>query len=206
MTALALLARGVQAQPASPFDEVGRFYVQNFGPEDYGGHTQNWAITQAPNGLSYIANSEGVLEYDGVSWHLIPVSNRSIGRSLATDDQGRVFVGAVGELGYLASDSSGRMRYVSLVEHIPEGDRTFADIWSIDDTGDGLYFRTYERLFRWNGRAMKVWRPEQRFLQSFGVRDTLYVQQTGIGLMRMDDDALRMAPGGGLFQGPGTRI
>ncbi|MCP5029965.1 MAG: hypothetical protein GY929_27170, partial [Actinomycetia bacterium] len=150
-----------------------------------------------------------MLEYDGVSWHLIPVSNRSIGRSLTTDGQGRVFVGAVGELGYLAPvapqgrrrpGALGRMRYVSLVEHLAPDDRAFSNVWRIEKTTGGVYFRVSERLFRWNGQQMKVWRSETRFLQIFTLRDTLYVQQEGIGLMRIVDDSLAMAPGGDLFQ------
>ncbi|MCP4518777.1 MAG: hypothetical protein GY824_26570, partial [Delftia sp.] len=47
---------------------------------------------------------------------------------------------------------------------------------------------------------MKVWRTAARFGRIFALRDTLYVQQPGIGLMRMDDDTLAMAPSGALFQ------
>ncbi|MCP5029801.1 MAG: histidine kinase, partial [Actinomycetia bacterium] len=208
--ALALLPRGVQAQPAPSFDEVGRFYVQNFAPQDYGGHGQNWAIVQSPDGLIYVANSYGVLEYDGVSWRLIRTSKRRMVRSLAIDTEGRVYVGAEGELGYLAAvapqgrrrpDALGRMSYVSLLDHVPPDDRAFADVWNIEKTSDGLYFRTRKRLFRWNGREMKVWRTAARFGRIFALRDTLYVRQPGIGLMRMDDDALALAPGGALFEG-----
>ncbi|MCP3962764.1 MAG: response regulator [bacterium] len=199
LIALALLPRGVEAQPTSSFDEVGRFYVQNFAPEDYDAHAQSWVIAQGPDGLLYVANGEGVLEYDGVSWRLIPVSDRRFARSLAIGAEGRVFVGAVGELGYLAPDSLGRMRYLSLVDHIAPEDRVFSDVWGIEKTSDGLYFRTRERLFQWNGREMKGWRPETRFRQGFALGDVLYVEQDGIGLMRMDEDSLGMAPGGILF-------
>lgn len=83
LVAVALLPCNVQAQPSSSFDEVGRFYVQNFAPQDYGGHGQSWAIVQSPQGLLYVANGFGVLEYDGVSWRLIETSSRSTARSLA---------------------------------------------------------------------------------------------------------------------------
>ncbi len=165
-----------------------------------GGQSQNWAIVQGPDGLIYVGNSEGVLEYDGVSWRRIPVSNQSTVRSLAIGAEGRVFVGAVGELGYVAPDSQGRMRFVSLVDHITPEDRDFSYVWRIVRTSNGVYFRTNERLFRWNGREMKVWRAETHISQIFAPGDVLYVQQRGIGLMRLDDDSLEMAPGGVLFQ------
>ncbi|MCP4396620.1 MAG: hypothetical protein GY801_04855, partial [bacterium] len=200
LVALALLPCNLQSQSSSAFDEVGRFYVQNFAPQDYGAHAQNWDIVQSPEGLLYFANGHGVLEYDGVSWRLIPISNLSTARSLAIDTEGRVYVGAQGELGYLAADSLGRMSYVSLLDHVSPDDQSFADVWNIEKTSDGLYFRTYERLFRWNGLEMKVWRTAARLHSIFALGDTLYVQQRGIGLMRMEDDTLVMAPGGALFQ------
>ncbi len=106
----------------------------------------------------------------------------------AGSSNGRVYVGAQGGLGYLAAvtpqgrrrpDALGRMSYVSLLEHVPPSDRAFADVWGIEKTSNGLFFRTYERLFRWNGREMKVWRSAARFGQIFALRDTLYVRQPG---------------------------
>ncbi|MCP4398153.1 MAG: hypothetical protein GY801_12755, partial [bacterium] len=83
LVAMALLPCNLQAQSSSSFDEVGSFYMQNFSPEDYDAHAQNWDIAQSPEGLLYVANGSGMLEYDGVSWRLIPISNNSSPRSLA---------------------------------------------------------------------------------------------------------------------------
>ncbi len=156
---LVLLPCGVPAQPVSSFDEAGRYYVENFAPEDYGEHPQNWAVIQDEKGLIYVANAGGVLEYDGVSWRMIHTSNRSPGRSLAIDAEGRVFVGASGDIGYLVPDAQGTMRYLSLLEHIEEEDRDFVDVWKTYVLPDGVYFQAFERLFRWQDGQMKVWRP-----------------------------------------------
>ncbi len=199
LIALALISAGAEAQPTTSFDEVGRFYVQNFAPEDYGGHSMNWAVIQAENGLIYVGNSDGVLEYDGVSWRLIRTPARSVARSLAIDAEGRLFVGAVGEIGYLAPDSQGTMRYLSLLEHIPEEDRDFADVWKTHALPDGVYFQAHERLFRWQGGQMKVWRPQTRFNNSHALRDTLYLEAKDVGLLRMGQDMLLPAPGGANF-------
>ncbi len=172
VVALVLFPCSLQAQPASSFDEVGRFYVSSFAPEDYNARPQNWGIVQDERGFIYVGNSDGVLEYDGVSWRLIPISNRSIARSLAVDAQGRIYVGAIGEL---APDSLGRMRYVSLVEHIPAEDRNFSDVWKTYALPEGVYFQSVDRLFRWQDGQMKVWRTQTRFHLSHVVRDTFYV-------------------------------
>ena len=87
LTLLPVVGVWAQALP-NDFDAVGRFYVQNYAPEDYGAHAQNWSMVQDERGLLYIGNTQGVLEYDGVTWRLIPIPNRSIPRALAIDADG----------------------------------------------------------------------------------------------------------------------
>lgn len=200
LLAALILASGAQARPSTSFDEIGRLYLQNFAPEDYGAHRQNFALVQHETGLLYVGNGAGVLEYDGVSWRLIPISNNSLGRSLAIDSEGRIFVGSMRELGYLAADTPGRLRYVSLLEHIPVEDRDFADVWKIHALAEGVYFQTRHALFRWKDGQMKVWRSKERFSKCHVMRGTLYVSKWGQGLFYMaQDDTLRPVPGGEAF-------
>lgn len=66
-----------------------KIYRQNYTPKDYDADAQNWAILQDRRGIMYFGNSDGVLEYDGVSWRLIETRNKSVVRSLALDEQNR---------------------------------------------------------------------------------------------------------------------
>ncbi len=179
--------------------ETGQPFIQNFSPKEYDAHNQNWAIVQDLRGVMYFGNESGVLEYDGVSWRLIPVANKSVIRSLAVANTGRVYVGAQREFGYLAADSIGQMHYISLLEYLKEEDRDFSDVWEIYSTSKGIYFKTNERVFCWSNNYFKIWKPEDRFHTSFVVRDTFYVRQWGVGLMRMEGDSLRLLPDGEQF-------
>ena len=133
-------------------------------------------MVQSPEDLIYVANGSGVLEVDGVSGRQIPIDNHSVARSLALDSNGRIYVGAVDELGYLAPDALGAMRYVSMVDHLLPADREFADVWRIEKTSEGLFLQTYQRLFRWNDQEMRVWHAETRFVGSFVLDDVLYLR------------------------------
>src|SRR5690606_31890446 len=108
------------------------YYLQDVGSQDYGAHSQNWEIVQDQRGLIYVANTHGVLEYDGRKWRSIQLpekGDRAV-RSLAITRSGTIFVGGVGEVGYLAPDSIGQLGYVSLLAHLHEEERTFADVWT----------------------------------------------------------------------------
>ncbi len=131
--------------------ELGASPLRNYSFREYGAHAQNWAVVQDPRGIMYFGNSRGVLEYDGVEWRFLPVDNHSIVRSLAVDAAGTVYVGAIGELGYLQVDGAGALTYVSLVDQLEPEERTFADVWRTFATPRGIYFWTRGRIFCWSG-------------------------------------------------------
>lgn len=103
-------------------------------------------MVQRSNGLMYFANNEGVLEYDGNSWRLIPMPNNSVVRSLAVDSLQRVYVGAYNELGYLESDQQGKLSYHSLIDLIPESERDFSEIWQIFPFENGMLFHSFQKI------------------------------------------------------------
>jgi signal transduction histidine kinase len=181
------------------FPEQGRpFYVHAYTAQEYRGNEQNWAVTQDGRGVIYVANRTSVLEYDGRSWRTISVPGQFT-RSLDTDDRDRVFVGGVGEIGYLTPDSLGTAVYHSLTPLVPEEDRDFADVWTTWATGEGVYFQSFDRILRWDGADMRVWRADTRFHKAFVVNGTYYVRQDDVGLMTIEDDLLRLRPNGERF-------
>jgi len=190
------------AAPPSVFaSEAGRLVRRYVGPDAYGAHKQNWDAAQGPSGTFYVANTDGVLVYDGRGWHTLPTANRSIARSVAADTAGRVFVGAQRDFGVLRRDSVGRRHFVSLLDHVPEAHRSFTDVWRTEVTSTGVYFQSYRRLFRWRpaAQAMQSWGTPTQFQFADVVRDTVYVNEEGRGLMRVQGDSLRRVPGGTRF-------
>ncbi len=85
-------------------------YYKNYSPEEYDHSAQNWGIAQAKNGLIYVANNGGVLEYDGVSWRIIGIPEYEPVRSLAIDDSGTIYIGGINKIGYLAPDARRKKR------------------------------------------------------------------------------------------------
>jgi signal transduction histidine kinase/ligand-binding sensor domain-containing protein len=179
--------------------EIGVPFFRNYTPKDYSADVQNWAIVQDQRGVMYFGNNSGVLEYDGVSWRLIKTANRSAVRSLAVGNDGKIYVGAQGEIGYLSPDSIGQLQYVSLRDSVPAEYRDFADIAKIYATGAGIYFQALDRVLRWSNHRMRVWKPAAPFHLSFVVRDRFYIRQPGIGLLQMAGDSLQLAPDGEKF-------
>ena len=176
-------------------DEIGRPLIRNYSPREYAATDQNWAIVQDDRGVLYVGNV-GVLEYDGTSWLKTPLPNKNTVRSLAIGADKRVYVGGVGEFGYLEPNAIGRTTYVSLLEHVAPQDRTFADVWRVLPTPDGVYFQSAARLFRWQGGRITGWSsPAGRFNRAAEVDGRIYVPVPGTGLMEIRDSQLRLHPG-----------
>ncbi len=95
------------------------------------------------------------------------------------------------------------LKFVSLLDKIPADQRGFTDVWQILPTAQGVFFRSYQRLFRWDGSHMKVWTHENggRFQALSAVRGRLYTAQDDIGLEEIVGDQLRPLPGGDAYKG-----
>lgn len=163
------------------YKEVGAPFITNYRATQYKASSQNWIAVQDLRGVMYFGNSAGVLEFDGTSWRLIPISNQSIVRCLALDRDGTIYVGAIGEIGYLAADEKGKMHYVSLLEKIPKADRTFGDIFFVYATLRGVYFIGRESIFIWHEGKLDVLRFDViKMHHAYHVYDQVYIRNANI--------------------------
>ena len=89
---------------------------------------------------------------------------------------------ANGNLGYLAPDAAGLLHYSSILDKVPVEERTFTDVWQTLNTPQGVFFRSFERLFHWNVTWMQVWRAAKgsRFQALSAVRGHIYTDQEGM--------------------------
>lgn len=174
-------------------------YLKNYSPKLYEGGTDNWSVVQDKRGVMFFANAIGVLEYDGTRWRMYSVSNQSMTRSLAIDSKGRVYVGAVGEFGYLEADGKGELHYKSLTEKLSEADKAFSDVWKIYVLNDEIYFQSFEKIFCLKDGTIKVYNPQNLFHLSYVINNELWVIDRGIGLKRIENGNLIDAPSSSFF-------
>ncbi|WDE12404.1 diguanylate cyclase [Thalassomonas haliotis] len=179
--------------------EAGLPFLRTFSAREYGAQPQNWAIVQDLRGIIYVGNAEGVLEFDGQNWRLIKVANQTAVRSLAVDERGRVYVGAVGEIGYLEVDNKGQSRYISLLPRLSEDQRNFSDVWHTFVTAEGVIFASFQRLMRLQGEKFQSWTPANSFHLAFQVGERLFVREKGHGLLELTNNKLNLVPGGKQF-------
>ena len=174
-------------ESAGQVKTAGTPHIRNFAKTDYKAGTQNWGITQDQMKFMYFANNDGVLQFDGLHWNLIEVSDNSPVRSIFTSNQNIIYVGLFNDFGMLVKNQKGRFSYKSLRHLIPENITEFDDIWKIHETPYGIVFQAYDYLFILKENSVEAIKPHSRFHFSFAVGERLFVQEPGIGLFEYTD-------------------
>ena len=72
---------------------IGIPNIVNYSKQLYTAGSQNWNIAQDSNGIMYFANNDGLLSFDGTFWRKYELPNRTIVRSVAIDNENRIYVG-----------------------------------------------------------------------------------------------------------------
>ncbi len=181
-------------------DRLGLPWITYFSPEEYNADNQNWAAVQDMSGLFYIANTRGVLEFDGRDWRLISLGDRLAARSLAVDSNNRIFVGAFGDFGYLQADERGRLGFVSLGLGKDWEAKAIGDVLTTVILGTRVVFLSADRMFLYDGSSLTSLVPQTRFQLGFVVGDQFYIRQKDIGLFRLDAQKLVFIEGSERFR------
>lgn len=186
--------------PPASVNEIAPPVIHNFDTADYNGSPQNWSIVQGHDGVIYAGNVEdGVLSFDGARWRRVPVPARLTVRSLAVAADGRIYVGIVGDFGYLKPNADGQLAFTSLLNLVPADERDFTDVWNIHINQDGVYFSTLTRIFHLQDNRLSIIKPQTSFHVSFLVDGTVYIREVDRGLMKVVGDHLVPVPGGEHF-------
>ena len=192
--------------------EAGNPFITSYSTQETGADVQVWSFVEDKRGIIYIGTAPGLLEYDGSTWRTIEVSNKSFARSMTIDENGRIYIGASANFGYLDRNESGELEFLSLLDYVDDSDKVFSYVWTTIVTEEGIFFQTFERIFFFTPSShsqtsdkitdweVKVWRTTAMFYYAFWLNNSYYVQQGGVGLMKMVNDSLILVPDGEKFK------
>ena len=184
----------------------GMPFLKNYSPDEIGAGAQNWAVIMDNRGVMYFGNGDkGVLEFDGANWMNIPIPNNSIVRSLGIDNNGIIYIGAVGEIGYLKPDDLGKLQYVSLLNKIDTTNSEFNNIWKTLFYNNQIYFCSSQKLFKYSPEkdSISVINPDNSGFKygfmNFVVNNRFYNEDYGAELLELNAKTLRIVKGGDTF-------
>lgn len=185
--------------------QKGTPYIRNYTAKEYKADMTNHAVVQDNRGVMYFGNNSGVLEYDGSSWRLIKLSNGSRVYSLAFDKtHNRVYVGGVGDFGYLTPNTQGKTVYVSLLSKVPKGQQDFKNVWNtIVTLKHQIIFQTHKKVYIFQKNNLQILKPLKKdniFHMAFYINKLVYVREQGVGLQKLTTkNQLKLVSNGKFF-------
>lgn len=177
--------------------------IRNYSSEDYKSIDQVWNAVQSKQGIMYFGNTNGLLKFDGITWHLYPISKfMSIVRSMEISKNGIIFVGSIDNFGMIVPTQKGDHGYYSLSDNLPHGESTFGDIWQIACYHEFTFFMSEEKVFIYkNFKLFKTINAVETFTMIRVAGNNLYLQDKGQGLFIWKNSDFKLACHGDFFTG-----
>jgi len=162
--------------------------VVTYDKDDYNASSKNWSVAVNSSGLVYIGNHDGLLESDGQSWKLYKLPVGGIVRSVAVDNNDRIYTGSFEEFGYWEADSTGLLHYVSLSDSLPDFPFHNEQIWKIIIRQEKVYFQAFNNVFIYDGQNVHAVENTPNIIFLLEAGNKLIAQSIGNGLLQLVED------------------
>ncbi len=195
-SSLVILLLSIKLISNAQDNEMGFPFVENFPPKAYGFESQNFSIVEDKQGILYVGNLSGVLEYDGTSWKLIPLSGIP---QLAVDENNKVYVGCYNNFGFLTHNDKNKNEFTSLTSTLPARYRNFGEVRKIVTQGNIVLFVAGTRLYQYDGKHLKMTDSSAVEINLFKVHNQIFVSRQPGGIFLFSTKGLKPIKGGDLY-------
>ncbi len=202
---LLILTCSLLTEIAFPFTRQ-KPYIVNYPRSKYHAANKNWSVGQDEKGVMYFGNDVGMLVSDGMEWNLYPMPGMPIVRALAVHSHDTIYVGGTEELGRWTRDNTGRLRYTSLNDLLPEGQLNNETFWRICLDGQYVYFQSFSNIYVYDHHSMHRLNVPKGFLLLQKAEDCFYVQEMYGALYKLKNGKLDCIPGCGFLNGKLARV
>lgn len=164
-------------------------FFQNYSLSEYNAGNQNWGLSKAENGKLYVANNNGLLEYDGLKWDFKELPNKTIIRSvLAYKDL--IYTGSYEEFGYWKKNSKGEIIYYSLSDSIKSQISSNEEFWQITPYNGAIIFRSFLNIYIYKNNEIVKIKPISTVISCDVVNNKLYVSTLKNGVFILENETL----------------
>lgn len=161
--------------------------IKNYSINDYNADNQNWGIDVDDNGVVFVANNKGLLRYNGQKWTLFNLPNNTIIRSVLCLDN-KIYTGSYEEFGFWEKDAFGNYKYTSLTSlFLKDFEFTSDEIWQIIPYKESIIFRSFSRLYIYNGKSIKIIEDSENILNLVVYQNNLIANSILRGLLFLND-------------------
>lgn len=182
-------------------------HVINFTREQYNAYSKNWSVSHSDQGMIYVGNDVGLLQFDGINWKLYALPNGRKVRSVFVGNDQKIYTGSYEEFGYWEKDKVGQLHYTSLSDSLVGFELHNEEIWKITQDDEGkVYFQSFSVVFTLDKGKIHHNRLENSILFLLEARDKTIAQVTRHNLVEFKDDQFTEIPHSGFMNQSFTRV
>ncbi len=165
---------------------------KNYSISDYNGGNKNWDISIDSIGRVYIANGEGLLEYNGIRWKLWKLPNKTIIRSVLVQKD-KIYTGSFEEFGYWKRDEKGLLKYTSITQKNKK--ITFdQEYWQIVAFNNQLFFRSFTKFYKVTDEIIEQIPVFGSITACDIVNNEMLIYSSTLGVLKLEGDQFTAVP------------
>jgi signal transduction histidine kinase/DNA-binding response OmpR family regulator len=138
---------------AQQYQHVGNPIARVFSIEEHQSGNQIWSVNQYIDGRMLFATGNGLLVWDGENWQRSSTPNNTRVRDISIWQDGNIYAGAVGELGYFSPTDNGEFTFTHIpTDHLLED---FGQTFGVNSNHKMVVFSTDQTVLVWDGKHMQ---------------------------------------------------
>ncbi len=158
--------------------------INTFLPKEYNALSQNWDITQDCNGYLFIANTQGILIYNGFKWQLLSCPRNQKPRSVYLGKDCKVYIAGYEFFGYIDITNQAEPKYIAIADSILTGSNQ--EFWNIFGNSKTIFFQSFSDLFQYNyEQVIKIKTPSNIMLGN-SVEENLFLPKIENGVYKIN--------------------
>ncbi|MDD3180498.1 MAG: ATP-binding protein [Opitutaceae bacterium] len=176
--------------------ETGRLVMRSFGTQEIHAKGPALALAETDDGSMFVGSNHLVI-FDGLGWQRIDIPEayafRALDASLVAGGpihHTRVWVGAVGAIGYVERNLQGLWSFTSLVPQLQAAGLPVPnEVWLVKAVGQGAIFVSAHRVWRWDGTRFESWILQSGLPLKAVADETggVWIYQAGVGLLHLGE-------------------
>lgn len=187
------LPSNVWSSPLLPkhknYDELGNPVIEVFDGARFDGEGTNWYMEQHPNGMMFLANSNGLYSFEGAKWRKHPQSGPGHINQFTIVKE-NIYVGLKGDLGIYTTLPQGDMSFKSLLSELPSDKRQFGSIRNVFQFEGRIVFISAEQIMAYHPElGFKIYSPQHHFRRAWLAGDRLFATD-GDGLIYLEKNQI----------------
>ncbi|MFT6215100.1 MAG: signal transduction histidine kinase/DNA-binding NarL/FixJ family response regulator [Roseivirga sp.] len=185
------------AQNTKPFkiSKVGTPLMKVYSENSEITSRSSYAIDQDTKGMLYVANSGGIIRFDGIHWDTFMTEVPDGITGVTAGNDGRIYGVSRGEYGYLKPNAKGEYEYHSLTARTTDLVTDPGTFYYIDKVGDDIVYWSFTDLIIYQPETDSITiKSADKFSRGIRVGKDYYLMDYSQGLMQLKNRQLKAAP------------